>query len=159
MSGVNVNSLPTKLDALEIVSSKANPISSKSKAKDEIIGSSNASTRSMRSDARDRAEKDSFSKELEGQERKISYGKPTEGRPTNVAKPTAAKDVETNANPTELNTVPVAHKKSAIVPSEDLTTVSGVQEPILKFLDSMERELGVEPEQVLAAFAAMSGDH
>ena len=30
------------------------------------------------------------------------------------------------------------------------------QEPMLKFLDSMERELGVEPEKILAAFAALS---
>ena len=33
----------------------------------------------------------------------------------------------------------------------------GKQEPMLEFLDSMERELGVGPERILAAFALISG--
>jgi flagellar hook-length control protein FliK len=156
MSGVNVNSLSTKLDVLERLSSKPNPISTKPKVKDEITASSIASTKAAKPDVSDKDDSDSFSKELREQDRKVSYGKPAEAKPTGV-KPTTTEDVEAKA-PVEVNPLVAGKKKTAITPNEDLVSVSGTQQPILKFLDSMERELGIEPEEILAAFAAMSGE-
>ncbi|MCB0348974.1 MAG: flagellar hook-length control protein FliK [Bdellovibrionales bacterium] len=154
MSGVNINSLPTKLNLLEKSSPKSSPVFSKDKVKEDISAASTASSEPVsKNEVEDR---DSFSKELEKQETKVSYSKPAETKPTGM-KP-VPQEVPEEDVVTDINPLLIAKRKEVVVSNSDVDTLSGAKKPILKFLDSMERELGVEPEQVLAAFAAMSSE-
>ncbi len=151
---MNISSLSTKLNALEKLSPKVSSVLSKDAEKKEISTISKVdSKKSTKTDVKDR---DSFSDELEKQETKVSYSKPAENKPTGT-KP-VIQEVQEDNSAAELNPLLTAKKKEVIVGEQGVGELSGTQKPILKFLDSMERELGVEPDRVLAAFATMSSD-
>lgn len=150
---MNINSLTTKFNALEKLSPKTQPLSKSGRDEVSVLSKEPKSSKDVKASPK------SFSEELKARDASTtSVSSKPETKPIAGIKPAPTakgEEIEPKADP--LVPSQVSAKKEISVDTNG-AAVSETQQPILKFLDSMERELGIAPEQVLAAFAAMSGE-